>query len=205
MAQQSRCEVIHWEARLQTSKKENSIIKPGRTMDLWQLWGIAGEDCACFVTVLCLTINHCNLYQVTLGILRLVNRQFIYQRISDVCTTAVYNFQYLSGDPISLLTDFGCVRGEDKEDFMRLGDDDIACWTSDNLTTKRDSDWRKTMRARREARMVSACSPCTNIRSALISVSYSEVWKADKTKGHDDNQKPHLCDAVTRYRFIFEN
>lgn len=27
------------------------------------------------------------------------------------------------------------------------------------------SDWREAMRARREARMVSACSPCTNLRS----------------------------------------
>lgn len=31
-------------------------------------------------------------------------------------------------------------REEDKEDFKRLGDDDKACWTSDNLTTRqRDS------------------------------------------------------------------
>lgn len=35
-----------------------------------------------------------------------------------------------------------------------------------------DSDWREAMRARREARMVSACSPCTNIRSGLISLTF---------------------------------
>lgn len=36
-------------------------------------------------------------------------------------------------------------------------------------TCQEDSDWGEAMRARREARMVPACSPCTNIRSASLS------------------------------------
>lgn len=75
------------------------------------------------------------------------------------------------------LTDIGCSVWEIRtRGILRLGEDDKACRTSYNLTVKqRDSDWREAMRARREARMVSACSPCTNIRLGLISVTYLYV------------------------------
>lgn len=47
------------------------------------------------------------------------------------------------------------------------------------------------MKARREARMVSACSPCTNIRSGLISLTFSDGasvlfrgLRSDQTERH---------------------
>lgn len=67
--------------------------------------------------------------------------------------------------------------------------DKVSELSVNETEVKRDSDWEEAMRARREARMVSACSPCANTRSAIIYFTYS--WAAGpyyistKSTGHE--------------------
>ncbi|MED6238678.1 hypothetical protein ATANTOWER_027391, partial [Ataeniobius toweri] len=64
--------------------------------------------------------------------------------------------------------------------ILSCSDDDKAGRTSYSLTLKqRDRDGIEAMRARREARMVSACSSCTNKSAHFVTGQAKELEESD--------------------------
>lgn len=135
----------------------SSILDPSSFIQLLihgslkQMWGDAGDG----------REPSDNLYQ---NISHLLQRPAD-QKKNDVFIFCSYNFRPLNSwfeFPPTYILDVPC--GEFLWGLATMAN--YARWLK---TCQEDSDWGEAMRARREARMVPACSPCTNIRSASLS------------------------------------